>query len=89
MKKEICDLCKNDLKIYRQSPDYLAPIARWWNYYIFKKFELRSMGYFNFFPSLPSFVSPFTNEKIEICSNCFDDFKEFIERKKSYRENKR
>ena len=69
MTKHLCDCCGGELKITKTSEFDI--IYRSYDWYEFKRLSFFS---FNFWPS-------FSKEKMEICSKCMDDFREFVHRK--------
>ena len=82
MKKYICDLCNGDLYVIKKSDDLLSVWFEFWK--IKNPFKISKISYFKSLAIFPSpFLSPFSKDTIEICSNCVNDFKEFLLRKKS------
>lgn len=83
MRKDICDLCGGDLKVWGHPPEETGIIAGWYKFFVCRVPKIKEIRFFRDI-LIPPFVSPFSKKEIEICSKCFDDFKEFIQRKKSF-----
>lgn len=83
--KRICDLCGGDLRIIKHKEAY-DTLASWFDFFKAKiPTTIKKISYFNCLSFVRSpFISPFSYDDIEICSNCFEDFKEFVLRKKAY-----
>lgn len=71
MKKSICDICKNDLYVENDSP-----LGKWVTVYEFKEITVFPFCLWN-----PITGSRVGREKMEVCSTCISDFKEFVQRK--------
>lgn len=75
-KKSICDICNGDLFVSEKGlfSDYnFCRIFKSKNPFVIKEYLLTNLfGFGNLLPT-----------NIELCSKCFDDYKEFILRKNS------
>jgi len=77
MIKRLCDICKGDLFIIKKIPNSIDSFVNWYKC----RNPFRIKGYFRILGPFPTHNhSP---DELEICSECFTDFKEFIKSKNS------
>lgn len=73
MRKDFCDICEGGLYVKRDTPMGMFST----------KYEFKEISIFPMMLCLP-FTGNIHNKKLEVCSRCFDDFQEYVQRKKHY-----